>query len=692
NSYELHKACRVMEDFILEDLSRWYVRLIRDRMWSEKGDLDKVAAYKVLHEALLSLVKVMAPFCPHITDEIYQHIDGSLESVHMLDWPAGDTTRLDERLEQSMATVQELVDLVTKERQSRNIKLRWPMKRVVVRAVNNDAMESMKQLESVIFSQANVKAIEYIPPGQEWSEIVLTAEPNPNAIGKVYRQWASKIAVLLKSRPAKQIRDNIEKGSYSLGIEGQMIKIEPNMVSFTSSLPDNVEGATFNGGDLYMDFEITPEIEAEGFARELIRRIQQMRKDIRLNVEEYVRAEVRASVKLTEYFKTWHDHIMSETRCRRLEFVDAPQGDHSASWEVEGEKLQVALTSLHFKKALDELLTINGLSQEGALALVESGYRSLADLKPLSEERLSDLPGLPKNDVKRISHHLFRTEEGPAPHTEAARPAKTLSKEALVPYLLRIPRMNQVKADMLYEAGYDSIDKVKSASKEDLRKVKGMGEKTVDEIVAYASKGGFETMVKCESCGSMVPPDKLNCPSCGAKVSIESMAEEEDKGEAARPKAPVAEVELERSFTYLIKEEKAERSYQLFERALAKGMKGFCVTRNYPLKIKAKWTLGETPILWLSNVGKESSIRPKDLEKLSVSLEQFLAQAEGGVILLDGLEYLITNNNFLTVLRLVQSLRDQVAINHSILMLVLNPSTLDAHELNLLEKEVDATI
>lgn len=690
NSYELHKACRVMEDFILEDLSRWYVRLIRDRMWSEKGDQDKLAAYKVLHEALLGLTKVMAPFCPHIVEEIYQHIDGSMESVHMLDWPTADTTKLDERLEQSVATVQELVDLVTKERQSRNIKLRWPMKRVVVRAANNDSMESMKQLESVIVSQANVKVIEYIPPGQEWGEIALTAEPNPNAIGKVYRQWASKIAVLLKSRPAKQIRDCIEKGSYSLGIEGQMIKIEPNMVNFTTSLPANVVEAKFSGGDLYMDFEITQEIEAEGFARELIRRIQQMRKDIKLNVEEYVRAEVKAPAKLIEFFKVWHDHIMSETRCRRLEFVDSPKGDHTASWEVEGEKLQVSLTSLHFKQALDELLTINGLSQEGALALIEAGYRRLSDLKPLSEEQLINVPGLPKTDVKKISHHLERSEEEVSPK-EPVSPQKAMSKEALVPYLLRVPRMNMVKADMLYEAGYDSIDRIKSASKEDLRKVKGMGEKTVDEIVAYASKGGFETTVKCESCGSMVPPDKLACPSCGVKVSIESWTEEEERGEAPKP-APVAETELERSFTYLIKEEKAERSYQLFEKALAKGMKGFCVTRNYPLKIKAKWNLGETPILWLSNVGKESSIRPKDLEKLSVSLEQFLAQLEGGVILLDGLEYLITNNNFLTVLRLVQSLRDQVAINHSILMLVLNPSTLDAHELNLLEKEVDATI
>jgi archaellum biogenesis ATPase FlaH len=107
--------------------------------------------------------------------------------------------------------------------------------------------------------------------------------------------------------------------------------------------------------------------------------------------------------------------------------------------------------------------------------------------------------------------------------------------------------------------------------------------------------------------------------------------------------------------------------------------------------VRSKYNLGETPIIWLTNIGKENSLRPKDLEKLSFSMEQFLTD-KGGVILLDGVEYLITNNNFLTVLRFIQSLRDQVAINHAVLMLAVNPSTLDPHELNLLEKEVDVTI
>jgi len=157
--------------------------------------------------------------------------------------------------------------------------------------------------------------------------------------------------------------------------------------------------------------------------------------------------------------------------------------------------------------------------------------------------------------------------------------------------------------------------------------------------------------------------------------------------------APTSRVsELERSFSYLVEEDKPETSYNLFVNALKKGMKGFCITRNYPAKIRSKFDLKDTPVIWLSNVGRENTIRPKDLEKLSLSLEQFLSQPGGGIVLLDGLEYLITNNNFITVLRLIQSLRDQVAINQSILLMAVNKSTLESHQLNLLEREVDHTI
>ena len=154
---------------------------------------------------------------------------------------------------------------------------------------------------------------------------------------------------------------------------------------------------------------------------------------------------------------------------------------------------------------------------------------------------------------------------------------------------------------------------------------------------------------------------------------------------------PPPPVTLDKSHTYLVEEDMPEISYKLFQEQLNAGKKGFCVTRNYPAKIKARFRLGDIPIFWLSNVGKDNTIRPKDLEKLNIQLEQFLANNDV-VILLDGLEYLISNNSFVTVMRLLQTLRDQVAIHQSILLIAVNPSTLESHQLNLLEREIDKII
>ncbi|MCG7840552.1 MAG: DUF835 domain-containing protein, partial [Methanomassiliicoccales archaeon] len=212
--------------------------------------------------------------------------------------------------------------------------------------------------------------------------------------------------------------------------------------------------------------------------------------------------------------------------------------------------------------------------------------------------------------------------------------------------------------------------------------VPGLGSKTIDEIIKYINDGGFERCTICSNCKREVTAGDLKCPSCGTSLLVEV----EDEADT------VTKIQgLQGGYSYLIKDDRSDRSYQLFIEQLNKGTKGFCVTRNYPLKIRSKYEMNDTPIIWLSNVGKEDSLRPKDLEKLSYSLEQFLNK-EKGVVLLDGLEYLITNNNFLTVLRFVQSLRDQVAINNSIMLMVLNPSTLDANELTLLEKEVDSAL
>lgn len=148
---------------------------------------------------------------------------------------------------------------------------------------------------------------------------------------------------------------------------------------------------------------------------------------------------------------------------------------------------------------------------------------------------------------------------------------------------------------------------------------------------------------------------------------------------------------LRDSSSYLVRESAPNEAYRLFETAQKAGKRGMVITRIFPQKIRERLGVSDLPIVWLSNVGKEDTIRPKDLEKLSLAVEQFLAR-EKGVVLLDAIEYLVTNNNFITVLRLVQSIRDQVAINHAVLLLSVNPSALDPHQMTLLEREVDRVI
>ena len=196
---------------------------------------------------------------------------------------------------------------------------------------------------------------------------------------------------------------------------------------------------------------------------------------------------------------------------------------------------------------------------------------------------------------------------------------------------------------------------------------------------------GTPSRVACVACGELIPVGSSECPSCGAPQTLRATTV--SSGAIGDAPPPI----LKESSSYLVREATPEEAYRLFLTAQKAGKKGMVITRLFPQKVRERFGLSDLPILWLSNVGKEDTIRPKDLEKLSLAAEQFLSR-EKGVVLLDAIEYLVTNNNFLTVLRLVQSIRDQVAVNNGVLLLSVNPSTLDAHQMTLLEREVDRVV
>ncbi|MEE9593401.1 MAG: isoleucine--tRNA ligase, partial [Thermoplasmata archaeon] len=186
-AYELHKVARALEDFILRDLSRWYVRLVRDRTWVEGKSSEKTAAYLALHQVLTTLARLLAPLAPFVAEAMYQDLDGSLLTVHMEDWPAPEKAWRDTTLEGQMEAVRLFVEEVGRLRQARNYKLRWPVALAAIVPKDGEVAKALQTLQETFLQQANAKALDLTDPGVTWGERTLRLRPDKAAIGQRYR-------------------------------------------------------------------------------------------------------------------------------------------------------------------------------------------------------------------------------------------------------------------------------------------------------------------------------------------------------------------------------------------------------------------------------------------------------------------------------------------------------------------------
>ncbi|MCK4443517.1 MAG: DUF835 domain-containing protein, partial [Thermoplasmata archaeon] len=423
--------------------------------------------------------------------------------------------------------------------------------------------------------------------------------------------------------------------------------------------------------------------------------------------------------------------------------------EYVVEWNVENEVIGLAITPLYMKETLGAFTQIPGIDEREAMALFDHGYASMLSLQQASIEELVEVEGIDELEARKVRRYFDQPEELRAeeklychvceaevelgasecrrceasllpemqtcPNCEAQVPLdaeecdscgtvlvekeeEEISEE--VKEIMQIPGLGLEKARMLHEIGYD-LDQLANTSEEDLVKIEGITVPLARKISVY-----FEEWVEelvCPLCNAPASADAAQCNQCGTVFMTEEEAEtlEEEpvpEGEGTEEviEAPSFEeeafmVSLERSHIYLVKEERQQRALDMFISSMREGRPGLSVTRTFPEKFRESYQVGDAAVFWLSNIGKEDAIRPKDLEKLSLSLEKFVAET-GGVVLLDGIEYLITNNNFIVVLRLLQSLRDVVAMNNATLIVNVNPATLDSNQLNLLEREVDSVV
>ena len=290
---QLHRATRELVTFILEDLSRWYVQLVRPRMWLEGESEQKVFAYETIYYVMRRLTSLLAPFCPHLTEEIYRNLRCTNDpaSIHLLDWNAGDPSLVDASLEHAVEIVRSFDDASANARQAGKRKLRWPVSEVVVVTSSETVKDAIERLNAVCMDRANARKVSVIMG--RWERIGWHAEPVMKALGKGFGKNSFKVKGLIEAADGNHLKAEIEGGrTVKLGTGNEVFDIGAEHVTFTEKLPADIFSAPMQDATVYVDVRLDDDLETEGYEREVIRRIQEMRKQLDLVVSEFISAEV----------------------------------------------------------------------------------------------------------------------------------------------------------------------------------------------------------------------------------------------------------------------------------------------------------------------------------------------------------------------------------------------------------------
>ena len=352
---QLHRATRALISFILEDLSRWYVQ---PRMWLEGESAAKTDAYETISYVLYRLCGLLAPFTPHITEQMYQNLrlPGDPESIHMTGWFSGDMQLVDERLEEEMATVRSFDEAQANARQAGRRKLRWPVAECVVVTDDTEVASAIENLNDICRDRANARAVRVLKRAYDRSG--WRAEPVMKVLGPAFGKKGPLVRELIAESDAASIRASHDQGKpVTLSRNGESFDISPGMVTFVEVLPPEIFQAPMTGGIVYIDTTLTPELEAEGYAREVIRRIQEMRRQLDLRVEDCITAgaviaDERVAGLITDL---WREGIKEEVRATAFAVSTGDgQGtpasfDLTREWDVEGIPMVIGISQLRDK-------------------------------------------------------------------------------------------------------------------------------------------------------------------------------------------------------------------------------------------------------------------------------------------------------------------------------------------------------
>jgi len=347
DEYDPYGATLVLEPF-LDDLTNWYVRRSRRRFWKSEHDADKDAAYATLYHALLTLCKLLAPFVPFVTEVMYQNLarsadESTCESVHHCEWPATDENAVDQGLLDRMALAMQIAALGRSARSTSNVKLRQPLARVQVYA--GDHAAELEDLVELVTDELNVKTLEFVASQADLVEYEIGLLPS--VLGPKHGKRFPLLRKAVAAGDAAALAQRFQAGlsaEMELDGGGPTVELLPEEVEVRLRSREGYTVAEEKGLVVAVDVTLTPELEREGLARDLVRRIQTMRKMADFQLSDRIVIYYASDEEMNAVVAGWADYIQAETLSRELVPGPVPGDvDREESFKLEGHSVTLGV-------------------------------------------------------------------------------------------------------------------------------------------------------------------------------------------------------------------------------------------------------------------------------------------------------------------------------------------------------------
>ena len=335
--YDLHKVVKALTEFVSEDLSNWYIRRNRDRFWTSELDNSKKAVYLTTYEVLVGLTKIIAPVVPFVSEEIYRKLTGE-ESVHLADYPKYDQSLIDEKLETKMDLVRNLISIGRMVREEAKIKVRQPLSEILLDGKNENTINELTEL---IKEELNVKKITYVDNLNDYMD--LSVKPNFKEVGKTLGSKIKAFGLALEQFNNTEIVKIQNGEEVIIKIDDEETVVTENMIDIRISSRAGLNVGTANNDFVILNTEITEELLLEGLARELVSKLQNLRKESNFNVIDRINIYYSADDTIKKVIDTFKEYIMKETLALKISTKDNLQNkidinEHIVLIEIEKEK------------------------------------------------------------------------------------------------------------------------------------------------------------------------------------------------------------------------------------------------------------------------------------------------------------------------------------------------------------------